>query len=889
MFHRPSRDHRVFSVFSALIVTLCGIGGPEVALAQTNGRVSGHVVASDSRLPLPGARIEVVGTGVVVVAGEGGLYSISGVPVGRATLRASFLGRSPRTLDVNITANGATNVDIALEAVNLTPVMVRASGQAEALTRQKNAANIKSVVASDQMGRFPDASAPEAVQRLPGVALQRDQGEGRYVQLRGASAATTQVTVNGEQIGSPEADSRQIALDAIPVGVLAAVEVSKAITPDMDAEAVGGSVNLVTKRAGPGRTFTLEAAGGYAPIREQGSGLSAVTYGQRTADNRLGWLLSGSFGERNFGSDNVEPAYDGDDLEELQVRNYSLWRRRSGFTGSFDFKPTPGTTLYLNGLWSELQDQEQRRILESVVPDGELSYYHKNRLEKIGTFNVLAGAEHALPRGMTLDYRAGFTRSQEDTPFDREVAFLQEDVTFAPDRRDVTRPQSNPQGNALNGPYLFDEFVNGTSLTRNRDVVGAVNFTVPVTLDGERSLQFRIGAKLRDKRKDQELDYRESGADDDIVLGTDVGSRFDNSGFAAGPYPMPFTTSPADVLNFAQRFGSRLESPEADLEAQSEAFLLRERVTAGYAMAEWNLSRKLLLLPGVRFERTTLESDGNVWDNDEETLTPVSATNSYSNVFPMAHLRYRWNDQVNLRAAYTTSLFRPNFIDLVPYRIVDGGDIETGNPDLEPTLARNYDLMVERYDDNIGLLSAGVFLKSLDRPIFTRTVDNGDGDTSQPVNVSSGEVRGLELAWQQRLTFLPGLLNGLGIYANLTLTESEATLPDGRRTRLAGQSERAYNLAVSYEKRGFSGQLSLNHVGGYIDEIGDDADEDLYAQSRSQLDLSVSYFLARSTQLYLEALNLTNAEYRTYEGSRSFIRQRELYRPSFQMGLRFRP
>lgn len=857
--------------------------------AQSTGRVSGHVLAADTRQPLPGARVEILGSGLVAVAGEGGLFTLTNIPSGRVSLRASFLGRSPRTIELTITSGATATTDLLLDAVNLSPVMVRASGQAEALSRQKNAANIKSVVASDQMGRFPDASAPEAVQRLPGVALQRDQGEGRYVQLRGASAATTQVTVNGEQIGSPEADSRQIALDAIPVGVLAAVEVSKAITPDMDAEAVGGSVNLVTKRAAPGRTLTVEAAGGYAPIREQGSGLSAVTFGQRTADNRLGMLLSGSFGERNFGSDNIEPSYDGEDLEELQVRYYSLWRRRTGLTGSFDFKPTPGTTFYLNGLWSELQDKEQRRILESVVPDGELAYYHKNRLEKIGTINVLAGAEHALPRGLSLDYRAGFTRSQEDTPFDREVAFLQEDVTFAPSRSDITRPQSNPQGNALAGPYLFDEFVSGSSLTRNRDVVGAANLTVPVRLRGERSLQFRFGVKLRDKRKDQVLDYRETGADDDIVLGSDLGSRFDNADFAAGPYPVPYSTTPADVLNFAQRFAGRLDSPEADLEAQSEAFVLRERVSAGYAMAEWNLSPKLLLLPGLRVEHTALESDGNAWDADEESLTPVSARNSFTNLFPMAHLRYRWNERVNVRAAYTTSIFRPNFIDLVPYRIVDGGDIETGNPDLQPTLARNYDLMIERYDDNIGLLSAGVFLKSLDRPIFTRTVDNGEGDTSQPVNVGAGEVRGVELAWQQRLTFLPGLLNGLGLYANFTLTESEATLPDGRRTRLAGQSERAYNVAVSYEKRGFSGQVSLNHVGGYIDEIGDEAADDLYARSRSQLDLSLSYFVSRSTQLYLEALNLTNAEYRTFQGSPDFIRQRELYRPSVQVGLRFRP
>jgi TonB-dependent receptor len=876
-----------------LVFQLTTLLAPTLGLrAQDGGRVSGRVLAQGSTLPLIGAHVTIEGTTLAATTNEQGRFVLPRVPVGAHTVRVTYIGRTPASAQINVANGQTTMLDVELATITLTPVTVRASSQSEALSRQQNAPNIRSVVAADQMGRFPDASAPEALQRLPGVALQRDQGEGRYIQLRGSSAATTQVMVNGEQIGPPEADARQIALDAIPVGVLASVEVSKAITPDMDADAIGGAVNLLTKRAGFSRTFTVEGSGGFSMLREKSAGTAAITYGDRTADSRLGWLFSGSFGERNFGSDDIEPDYDDADLAELEVRHYSLWRRRSGFTGAIDFRAGDNTTLYLNGLWSELQDHEQRRIQAHLVEDNELAFLHKNRLEKLSTFNLLAGAEHSLARGMLLDYRLGVTRSQEDTPFDIEAAFLQEDVDFDPSRSDPEKPQPNPLNNALNGTYVFDELATGGTLTRNRDLVGAINFSFPFSM-GNGSAVMKLGAKYRDKNKDQSVDAFEvglaSGASD-IVLGTDVGSSFNNAGFNPGTYPIPFLTSPGDIKNFESRFAASLDDREAVAEEQTGAYELSERVVAAYAMAELNFGRRLMLLPGLRFENTSLTSDGFEFDADTEELTAQTGENSYSNIFPMLHLRYRLDDLTNVRAAFTSTIFRPNFIDLVPYIIIDGEDVEQGNPDLEPTTASNFDLMLERYDNNIGLISAGVFFKRLDKPIFAYTSDNTlGGETTQPVNAESGEILGFEVALQRRFTSLPGVLSGLGVYANYTWTDSKATQPNGRETRLAGQAEYAFNLAVSYERGRFSGQVSMNTVGRYIDELGEDADDDLFADERTQIDLSASLFVTPVAQVFLEAVNLTNQPYRTYLSATDRVRQLEFYEPSLQLGLRWRP
>lgn len=884
---------RSISFVAAALIGASAAFVPTSAGAQTFGRITGRVDAADTRLALPGARVSVDGTVLTAVAGDEGRFLFSRVAVGVHTLRVTYLGRTPMTRQITVAGEQTVTANFSLETVTLTPVMVRAGGQADALSRQQNADNIKSVVSADQMGRFPDASAPEAVQRLPGVALQRDQGEGRYIQLRGASAATTQVRINGEEIGSPEADVRQIALDAIPVGVLGAVEVVKAITPDMDADAIGGSVNLITKRASAGRTFTAEGSGGFAPLRERGSGTGAITLGNRVMSDRLGWLLTGSFGERNFGSDDIEPDYDDDDLSELEVRHYTLWRRRSGLSGAFDFRANDRSSYYVNGLWSELQDHEQRRALAHAIEDNELAYLHKNRLEKLSTFNVLFGGEHLLPRGLTLNHRLGFTRSKEDTPFDYEAAFLQEDVDYSPSRANPERPQSNPQGNALAGRYVFDELSTGGTLTKNRDWVGGADLGIPFSFGSRGAGTLQFGAKYRDKKKDQRVDaFQLELADDasDIVLGSDVGGPFSNSGFVPGAYPMPFTTSPNDIKGFESRFRTRLTSREADAEAQVEAYDLTERVWATYAMARLDVTPRLLLLPGVRVEGTSLTTRGNEFDAEEETLSPRTATRSYTNFFPMAHLRYRLNDDTNLRGAFTSTIFRPNFLDLVPYSIRDGEDLEQGNPQLTATTARNLDLMFERYDRSVGLVSAGAFYKRLQNPIFTHTADNDlGGETSQPVNATSGEIFGLELALQKRLTFLPGALNGFGIYANYTWTDSKATQPTGRETRLAGQSENAFNLALSYEKRGFSGQISMNRVGSYIDELGEDAEDDLIADARTQVDLSLSYFARPTTQIFFEALNLGNSPYRTYQFASDRIRQLEFYKPALQLGVRFHP
>jgi TonB-dependent receptor len=873
------------------------------------GRVAGRVVQTETGAGLTGAQVVVSGTSIGAVTDDNGRYLLPRVPAGSQTVEATFLGRSTGSVPVNVSEGQTAIADFSLEPLAIAQpelvVGIRATGQAEALSRQKAAPNIKNIVASDQMGRFPDASAPEAIQRVPGVALERDQGEGRYIQIRGGSAANTQVTVNGEQVPSPEAEIRQIELDAIPVDVLEGIEVAKAITPDMDAEAIGGSVDLVTKKAPETMLLSAEVAGGYSPIRDDPSGSGSLTWGTRSGDGRVGFLASGSYSRRSFGSDDLEPAFDlgdpgpsDDVLEELGVRHYSMYRERFGATANLDFRLNEGSNLFVSGLFSQLNDNEQRLAFGNLVEDGELEFAHRNRYEKTSNLNVTGGGDHLLGNGMEIAYRGTVARGRQETPNDWELIFLQEDVSFEPVISDPENIQANPVGGVA-GPYLFDAFEPANDETTNLDLVGAFDVTIPYGFGSEGAGSFKFGFKIRDKDKDQSVNEEafeliEDGPD--IILGEDIGEPFELEDYNPGDYDFPpFVTSEDENEDFLNRFGDVLEG-ELDLEAETQDFEVGETTTAVYAMTEINLTPRFMFLPGARYEHTAVSSDGFDFNAEEETLSPVSAENDYGRFFPMVHVKYELTPLTNFRAALTTAIARPNFVDLVPFRVVDEEDIVIGNPDLDPTTSTNFDILLEHYDERIGILSAGFFYKSLNDPIFPFTEENElGGNTVQPRNIDSGEIRGVEFAIQQELTFLPAPLDGLGIYANYTYTDSDATLPGGRETRLGGQSENVFNTALSYELGRFWTQLSLNYRDDFILEFGGDTGEaeereqDLIVDDHLQLDLSMNYRVTPAATVFLELVNLNNEPFITYQGIPERPIQEEYYETWGELGLRWQP
>ena len=277
--------------------------------------ISGRVTDAGSGDFLPGANVIVEGTNFGASSDRSGSYAISGLADGDYTLTVSYIGYSDYSAQVTVAGENVTNdIQLSVSYINMEAVNVSglAQGQVKALNQQRSAGNIKNVVSSDMIEQFPDQNVADAIQRLPGVALETDHGEGRYVQIRGAEAQLNTTTLNGIRIPSPEDTERKVSLDVIPSFLLGGIELAKAITPDMDADAIGGAVNLITKNAFDydGRTMSLKVAGGQRPMRGKANSMMAFNFADQLMDGKLGVILSFSYEDNDMHTDNLELEWD---------------------------------------------------------------------------------------------------------------------------------------------------------------------------------------------------------------------------------------------------------------------------------------------------------------------------------------------------------------------------------------------------------------------------------------------------------------------------------------------------------------------------------------------------------------------------------------------------
>lgn len=885
-------------------VVLCLIAGLFVpafpARAQEGtGTIVGRVTDPTGAV-LPGASISVEGTAVSTATDVTGSFRLPRVPAGSRTLVVSYLGFDTGTVEVGVPAGGTVRADVELslapvegEAITVTaePLL---EGQARALNQQKTAVNIKNVVSFHQLGQFPDPNSAEATQRIPGVSIQRDQGEGRYVLIRGTEARLNSMMINGERIPSPEGDIRNVALDVIPADLLESIEVTKALTADMDGDAIGGTVNLITKVAPREPRLAVDLGAGYSDLVDDGNYRAGLFYGGRSRDGRLGFVLAGSFFETGRGSDNFEVEYDDGDLDTLELRDYTLTRERTGLTANLDYQPSDRSQLFLRGLWNRFDDDELRRATVNGVGDGEIERRLRERFESQEILSLSAGGTQTLGTDLLLEYHVAFARAEEDEPRNFLTTFKQEDVEFdpnvTPDAIDPDDIQANPQNEDL-GEFVFDALESGDNLTAEDDLVAALDLSLPVA--GGTGL-FKTGLKYRGKEKERDNSLTVYESEDDLFLSGLLGRGFDAGDFLDGRYRIGPHVDPGAARGLIPG----LEG-EQDFEEEAADYAAEETTFAGYAMAELALSPRLKLVPGLRYESTDVDYTGTrvVFDEegDFDRLERVPGSNSYGELLPSAHLVFNLDDASNLRAAVTRTLARPNYFDLAPFELVleEDGEIERGNPELDVTTSWNLDLLYERYSTPLGLFSAGVFYKDLSDYIYLfRTEEERDGeefDVTQPRNGEGASLWGVELAFQRQFQSLPAPWDGLGLYLNYTWVDSEAEFPDreGKKATLPGQSESLGNASLSYEKRGFSGRLSLNFHGKYIDQVGEAPAEDVYYDDHVQLDFSASQRLTARLRLYLELINLTDEPLRYYQGSSDRPIQEEYYSWWGTLGLKW--
>lgn len=895
--------------------------------AQT---ITGRVL-DEAGLPLPGATV-LVNDAPLTVTDQDGYFNLTGLPKGDQLLRFTYVGFTAEERALTLEEGTTATLDVQLKpGVELATVAIisQLRGQARALNQQRSALNVTNVIAADQIGRFPDQNIGDALKRVPGINVQYDQGEARFANIRGTAPQLNSITINGERIPSAEAEIRSIQLDLIPADMVQAVEVNKSITPDMDADAIGGSVNIVTRAAPSERRVSGTLGAGYNLLANEPTFNGSLIYGERFANDKLGLIVSGSYFDNNLGSDNVEAEWVYDDAndnnrfdageadtpEEIQIRQYYLQRIRQSYSLGLDYKIDPGHTIFLRGIHNRRKDWENR--YRSVFADienldgqwiAELERQTKSgtenekfaRLEDQSMTSWTLSGKHLFGKLLT-NWSATYARASEDRPNERYFEYGSGDVV--PVSVDFSNPEA-PNIRAAEADFRnpspaweINEITEETQFTEDVDINARLDLTLPLTAVGDFRNSLQFGGRLRTKNKVRDNDFFEYEPTNDNIFERSLADLDDLSrdGYLAGEYLIGQFAEREFVgnLNLA---GNDFEA-ERDLSELAGNFDADESIVGGYLMLRQQLGSRLSALAGLRVERTDLEYSGFRYDDETETLIMTDpATSGYTNFLPGLHLKYQLRPQTIVRFAYTNTLARPNYFDLVPYReIEDGEEISIGNPNIEPTLSLNLDLTVEHYFGNVGLVSGGLFYKNIDDFIVNQTFDDFvfEGTTydqfSQPINGGSARLLGAEVAYQRTLDFLTPALS---VYFNYTFIDSEVTdfNFEGRQDdelRLPGSPVHTLNASLGYDTGRLTTRVSFNYASDFIEEVGEEAFEDVFYDEVTYLDVNFNFAATPKLTIYANANNLLNQPLRFYQGASQRTFQAEFYDVRFDAGLKF--
>jgi len=917
-----------------------------------SGNIQGTITDQEG-LIVPFANVVIESLNKGAISDADGKFLFVDIPSGTQTVKVMYLGYSDKEQDVTIEDGSTVSITIVLEskALELQDVVINGynSGQVKALNAQKNKQNITNVVSTDQIGKFPDANIGDAVKRIPGITMQVDQGEARNIIIRGLAPQLNSVTLNGTRIPSAEGDNRNIQMDLIPADMIQLIEVNKAVTPDMDGDALGGSVNLVTRTSPNGFRVAATAGSGVNLITDRRIVNGSFLIGDRTNNGKFGYMLAASINDTDFGSDNVEAEWvneaendSGDDIEvspfveESDIRTYLVQRIRRSFSANFDYAFNPNNKLYLKTMYNWRDDRENRYRLRyrSIEPiftgdteesitgyQGEIRRQTKGgidnnrnqntRLEDQRMQNYSFGGEHLIGK-IKFDWMGSYASASEERLNERYIEYELEETENGdpiPFFTDFSNPEfplilpANTSDVSLNR-YSLKEITEENQFTEEKDWNFFANLQMPLSLVKEQEGFIKVGGRLRFKEKLRSNDFFEfdpetnnfdnfatlplvDQTDDEFLAGDQ---------YVAGPYVDPAFLGALDFQN-----SNLFESQLLEGEFLADNYNVKEDVYAAYAMINQKVSDNFSVLAGIRVENTEIETTGNIvtFDDDGNFVgsEEVKDDNSYINILPSVHLKYNATNNTVLRFAWTNTLARPNYIDLVPFRSIINEDeeVELGNPELSSTKSMNFDIMAEHYFKSIGVISAGVFHKEIEDFIFPlQFTDAATGfDALQPQNGDNASVTGIEASFQRQLDFLPGFGKNFSIFLNYTYLTSSA---EGIRNEdgdersdlgLPGTSPNMFNGSLAYGGKKLNLRLSLNFSDAYIDEIGGNAFEDRYYDDQLFLDFNASFAFNDNLRVYLDVNNITDQPLRYFQGIKSRTMQIEFYSQRISFGLKY--
>lgn len=867
------------------------------------------------------------------------------LPQTPAILICSYTGYSEKEVHI---APGHKAIDILLEPSNILvdEVVVYASGVRDsdqsARSIEKTAVSVMNVVSGKAIEISPDITVANVVQRMSGVTIERNNsGDGQYAILRGMDKRYNYTLVNGIKIPSPDNKNRFVPLDIFPAELLDRLEVTKALTADMEGDAVGGAINLVMKDAPSKRQITANLATGYnalffdrdfksfnksaaqkkSPYELYGPGyqakprdfsssllnissgkpapnlLAGFSYGDRLFKDKFGIILAGSYQNSYRGSNSLyfestTASSDASNLPILTSKNdrlYSEQQTRYSAHLKLDYRFSPNHKIQWYNAYMHFENAQLREVHKTDLAVGynpsqgdyNISMDTRFRVQRQDIINsTLKGQHDFIKNTLKLDWAAVYSKAYNEMPDNTSVH------TGTTVRNNIQNPVSVV---TLGGA---DRRWENNS---DQDMAGYLNLSYYIKLGARNSLELSTGGLYRDKQRTNffnQYDFRPldpdkpQGNQNNLIQGADW---------------LDYSQIKFMVFNPGGAIGNPLN------------YNASEKIAAAYLQAKLSVG-SFLAIAGVRAENTDQGYDLKYAIEGVQN----SGNQKYTDLLPSLNLKYAINQKSNLRASYFKSINRPSFFEIVPYTIINEEFIERGNPDLKHTIAHNVDLRYEFFPRLSEQVMVGVFYKNLKNPIEYGMVFQGQGTFFMPTNFGDAHNYGVEID-------VTKYFRSFGVKANYTFTQSSITTtklinvmnPDPTasdkilkqqvsQTRpLNGQAQHVANLSLLYKstKYGWDAQLSLSYTGESPYSISRYLDNDIWQGDYIQLDASVEKRFKFGMSIFAKASNLLNTPmvlflkkqnkadqevqgYKTYKGG-TLIRE-DYYGQNIQIGVRYK-
>ncbi len=832
-----------------------------------------------------------------------------------STVSATALGWTPALAqEGSEAAPGAASETADVITVTGTPIR---DSQAAAIAQKRESDNVLDIISADTIGRFPDQNLADSLGRLPGLAIERDQGQARFINFRGAPFRWTAIAFDGIDVLGAE-NGRIPRFDSFPSVITSAVEANKAVTPDMPGEAVSGFINIRTFSPFDREGFSVSGEAGYGEQELGGGPINKYNFRASWSNEDVGLVVFGSHNRRRQITDNreldLELDANGDLIvNALDFRNYIVEREDNAYGGRVEVRPDGLVDrVFVSSLYSEFIDREQRNQWVFNIADGAAAAggavapgatgYQPlvlvDRLMEDGRYNNSTwtntiGADAAFGAWRAegrLNYTETTNRTFLPIPFSTAAS-----AALSYDLSDVDAPDAT----------LFEAFTQTPIDLDDLSYAADLGLIVDSNLDTESTK-----AKL-----DLERDLTLFGSDAILALGLQYDTReASGAGQSLGIAPFPASVDIAsfnDGTPWRTDFNNSIAGTYYDNEALRAAWSdaaggisvaaqddqlvsIEEDVLAAYAMATFEFDRSSFVI-GARVEQTDYTSSG--------PAIPGGFSDDYVTVLPSAHLNMDVTDAVKLRLSASTGVSRPTYTELRASAVVDptSRSVSGGNPTLEPEETWGGDAALEWYFAPAGLASLGVFHREVSNVIYSdaTTVDGGlyldsaagqDWTLSGPVNGDNGALTGLEANFIGQADFLPGPWDGFGATANITLLDSEFDTLSGASFSLPGTSEFIWNASIFYENFGLSARLNYQYRDAWLSTTENDSLAEFWDE-QERLDASIRYNLpvrpgGVALTLFANANNLTDSTDVRYLGQRATPNQVEGFGRRFLAGVR---